>query len=207
MKTLHPATRIFCFVVLAVLLQGMVWQNMLGLFCGILLLQWPSRCRIFLQLLMRARWLLFSMLLIYALATPGEYLPGWPDCCAPTYEGMQQGGLQALRLLLMFSALSLVLSQTTREELIAGIMVWLRPFKPFGISSQRFAVRLWLTLHYVENTPPGLVRRLRISGWHLERLLDEVATKPEPLKIPLFAWSFMDALMVLIMAIFLWRMV
>lgn len=204
---MHPATRIFCLLVLALLLQGLAWQNMLVLLCGILLLQWPGRCRIFLQLLKRARWLMLSLLLIYTLATPGEYLPGWPDCCAPTYEGVQQGGLQALRLLLMLSALSLVLSKTTREGLIAGIMVWLRPFKPFGISSSRFAVRLWLTLHYVENTPPGLVRRMRIGGWHLERLLDEVASKPEPLNIPLFAWSFMDVLVALITVILLWRMV
>lgn len=204
---MHPATRIFCLLVLALLLQGLALQNMLVLLCGILLLQWPGRCRIFLQLLKRARWLMLSLLLIYTLATPGEYLPGWPDCCAPTYEGVQQGGLQALRLLLMLSALSLVLSKTTREGLIAGIMVWLRPFKPFGISSSRFAVRLWLTLHYVENTPPGLVRRMRIGGWHLERLLDEVASKPEPLKIPLFAWSFMDVLIALIAVILLWRMV
>lgn len=190
--TLHPATRIFCLVALAVVLQAMSWPLMWGLLAVLLLVQWQVRWRDFRRLTRRARWLLLSILLIYAVATPGEYLSGWPDCCAPTYEGLQQGALQALRLVLMLAALALVLAHTAREDFIAGILAWLRPFSALGMTPERFAARLWLTLFYVENNPPGLVKRLRLSHWRLAQLMEEPGEPPGELKIPLRIWGWLD---------------
>lgn len=69
---------------------------------------------------------------------------------APTYEGIKQGTVQILRLLVMLSALTIVLATTTKEQLISGIFFLARPLSRLGFSAERFAVRLWLTLHYVE---------------------------------------------------------
>jgi energy-coupling factor transport system permease protein len=202
--SLHPATRILCLVILAAWLPMMRWPIMLALLLLVLLPQVADGWRDFRRLVRRARWLLASVLLIYAFATPGEFVAAWPECCAPTYEGLHQGMLQALRLLLMLAALSLVLARTSREGFIAGIWLWLRPLAVFGISAERFATRLWLTLHYVENTPPDLVKRLRLAHWRLAVLLDETIAAPERLHIPLYPWGMSDVAAVLVLMLAGW---
>ncbi|WP_286162421.1 CbiQ family ECF transporter T component [Methylobacillus flagellatus] len=111
---------------------------------------WPR----FVSMLRRSRLLLLSLLLIYAWTTPGEYLPGWPLWLAPSYEGLAAGGLQLLRLALMLAALSLLLQTTSREQFIAGLLQLASPLRFIGLDPQRFAARLWLTLHYLEQMPP-----------------------------------------------------
>lgn len=121
----------------------------------------------------RARWLLASILMIYAYATPGEYVTALPEQVAPTYEGLHAGVLQAIRLLCMLGALSVLLATTTREDFVVGIMLLLSPLRLCGLAPERFAVRLWLTIHYVEHMPEGFIRRLRQQGWRLDAALME----------------------------------
>jgi len=132
-----------------------------------------------LKLLKRARWLFLSILLIYAFATPGEYVAGFPDAFAPTYEGIKSGLMQALRLAVMLGALSLVLATSSREQFMSGIYVLLRPFRILGISPERFSARLWLTLHYAETMPKGIIKHLKQQGWNLEELLNAEQEAPE----------------------------
>jgi energy-coupling factor transport system permease protein len=179
---LHPVTRIISLILLAIALQMAKWQG-LGL-CLVLLmlgLLWQQRGSAeFVKLLRRARWLLLSILLIYAFATPGEYVPGIADAIAPTYEGLRSGAMQALRLVTMLAALAWLLAGCSREQLMSGIYMLLLPFKPLGANPERFAVRLWLTLYYVENVPPGLINRLREHGWKLQQLIDEPLDQATP---------------------------
>ena len=108
----------------------------------------------FLKLLRKMRWLLLFLLVIYAFNTPGEYLRGWPFDFAPTYEGLQAGLLQAGRISIMLAGVSILLTITSRESLMAGFFLLLYPLKGIGLPPERLAVRLWLTLHYVETVPP-----------------------------------------------------
>lgn len=108
----------------------------------------------FLKLLRKMRWLLLFLLVIYAFNTPGEYLRGWPFDFAPTYEGLQAGLLQAGRISIMLAGVSILLTITSRDSLMAGFFLLLYPLKGIGLHPERLAVRLWLTLHYVETVPP-----------------------------------------------------
>jgi hypothetical protein len=63
---------------------------------------------------------------------------------------------------------------------MSGIYTLLLPFKSLGANPERFAVRLWLTLYYVENAPPGLIRRLREQGWKLQQIIDEPPGEASP---------------------------
>jgi energy-coupling factor transport system permease protein len=171
---LHPVIRIISLMLLAVALQMAKWHGLSLCLTLVLLGVWQQHGgREFAKLIRRARWLLLSILLIYAFATPGEYVPGMPDIIAPTYEGLRGGLMQATRLIAMLAALAWLLSGCSREQLMSGIYTLLLPFKPLGANPERFAVRLWLTLHYAENAPPGLIQRLREHGWKLEQLIDE----------------------------------
>ncbi len=107
-----------------------------------------------LRILKRLRWLIITMLLVYAFNTPGEYISfgsNTPWFIAPTYEGMQAGVSQVLRLSVVVMALALLLNRTNRDALIGSLYSLFKPLSCFGLDPERFSVRLWLTLHYVEN--------------------------------------------------------
>ncbi len=105
------------------------------------------------SLVRRTRVLLSVMLLLYAFTTEGAPLfPGW-EHAFPSHEGLMAGVLQAWHLLLMIAALAVVLAYLPRQKLLTGIYVLLLPLKPLGMPVERFAVRLWLTLHYTETAP------------------------------------------------------
>jgi energy-coupling factor transport system permease protein len=147
---LHPATRILLFVICAVTLQWLHHAALTGLTAALLVLLVQLRVREFAVLMRRARFLLFSLVIIYALATPGEILLPFLGPMSPTLEGLQSGALQAWRLAVLLAALALLLGTTARGKLLAGLYALLKPFRVFGVDAERIAVRLWLTLHYAE---------------------------------------------------------
>ncbi len=108
--------------------------------------------RRFCSLVVRMRYVLLALAVIYAFATPGEALIDALGRQSPTRAGVITGGLQLLRLAIALAGLSLVLSTTERSEFLSGV-VWLtRPLRLFGVDITRLAVRLSLTLSYAEDT-------------------------------------------------------
>jgi energy-coupling factor transporter transmembrane protein EcfT len=151
----HPSIKIFCVLVLAIAVHVPNDQvlSLMAVMLSILLLYY--RASGFWRMLRRVRWLLISMVLIFAFNTPGEYLPQWPFELAPTYEGLHAGLLQAVRLCMMLAGLALLLATTNRENLMAGFFLLLYPLRLVKLHPERFAARLWLTLHYVDHAPPA----------------------------------------------------
>lgn len=148
----HPAVQIIVWLSLAFLAQRLVPLSLPG-FSLLLLAIALCRCpRQLLQLLKRTRWILLSLLLIYAYSTPGTALIGSLGVYAPTREGMLEGALQLGRLLAMLSGLAILLSLLTRTQFICGIFVLAYPLRWVGVSRERVAVRLALTLQYAEPT-------------------------------------------------------
>jgi energy-coupling factor transporter transmembrane protein EcfT len=170
--------------------------SILGVILGLLMLQF--RAAVFWRMLKRTRWLLVTLILVFAFSTPGEYLPDWPFEVGPTYEGLRSGAIQAGRLTVMLAGLSLLLATTDREHLIAGLLTLLGPLKYLKLPVERFAARLWLTLHYVEQ--PATLK----SG---QRLTDRLAafstiedeftqSAPEMIVVPLSFFTWYDGLVV-----------
>jgi energy-coupling factor transport system permease protein len=198
MNELHPSVRILALLGLAIAVQGMQWYMLLvaAIILGVLLLYFHAL--LFGNILRRARWLLVSLLIIYAFTTPGEYLRGLPFEILPTYEGIVSGLQQITRLTLMLAGLTLLLVTTKRESMMAGAYLLLSPLRLLGLAPERFAARLWLTLHYVEQTP--LPRRQA-----LRHLLENFHTTPEPAQgmekiiivLPRFGWC--DALVLAVL--------
>jgi energy-coupling factor transport system permease protein len=83
--------------------------------------------------------------------------------------------MQLGRLCAMLAGLALLLATTGREQLIGGFYLLLRPLRHVGLEPQRFAARLWLTLHYVEQRPPQTMR-----GSLFERLTASQAPMEQP---------------------------
>ena len=105
------------------------------------------------RLLRRTRWLMAVLLLTYAYTLPGT--PLWPplEWASPTLEGLRQGALRVARLALMLAGLAALLASTSRPRLIYGLYGLARPLTGFGFDRRAFAVRLGLTLDYVEHAP------------------------------------------------------
>jgi energy-coupling factor transporter transmembrane protein EcfT len=150
---LHPSLKIILLVLLAAGVQHTGWYMLALVGCVLVLLTMYWHVALLRKLLFRSRWLLLTLVTIYAFTTPGEYLPGW-ESYGLTYEGLHQGALQTVRLTIMLTGLALLLGTTERDALMAGIYRLINPLRIFKISPDRFTARLWLTLHYVEQERP-----------------------------------------------------
>lgn len=147
----HPATLIFLWACFTLALQSL--QAAVLLLAGLPVLLAASLLaghRLF-ALLRRTRWIMLSLLLIYAYATPGEAV--WVPLAqfSPTYEGLGDGLLQLSRLLFVLASLSILLNSLSQQQLVGGLYTLSYPLRIVGLSRERLAVRLALTLHYAES--------------------------------------------------------
>ena len=151
------------------------------------------------QLVRRTRWIMLSLLLIYAYSTPGQALPESLGAFGPTREGLADGVLQLVRLLAALAGLAILL-RLHRQQLISGLYTLFAPLQWLELSRERFAVRLALTLHYAE------VAMLRGKGnWQdvLNGLFEPYGTTEDrgqktgdrEMELPLIRFSVADALL------------
>jgi len=155
----------------------------------------------FMQLLRRTRWIMLSLLLIYAWSTPGHALPESFGTFGPTREGLLDGALQLIRLLAALAALAILLERLHRQQLIAGLYTLFAPLRLIGLSRERFAVRLALTLHYAE------VAMLRgKGGWRdtLNDLFEPHGETTRHMELPLHRFGIGDALLLGLALLLLW---
>jgi energy-coupling factor transporter transmembrane protein EcfT len=159
----HPASRILIYLLAALAIPGLPFFLLSILFLlaiGALIVQRRAP----LGLIYRTRWLLLILLFGYAYSFPGESI--WPALgnFGPSWEGAQQGGEQAARLIVVLLWLDVLVLRLPADELLSGLYQLIRPFARLGIDPSRVALRLGLTLRAIE----GLER----GRGNLKRLLD-----------------------------------
>lgn len=203
----HPATQIMAWGMLVAAMQALTLNALLisagfAMSCA-LLLSWHK----FMQLVRRTRWVMLSLLLVYAYSTPGEALSDALGVFGPSREGLTDGVLQLTRLLAALAGLAVLLERLHRQQLIAGLYTLFAPLRFIGLSRERFAVRLALTLHYAE------VAMLRDTHrWQdaLIGLFEPVSgdsdhrTEARKLELPLFRFTAADALLTGFSLLLLW---
>ncbi len=150
MLRINVITQLLGFFVLAIIVNTLHIQTLLVLQMCLLGLIFLKRQVQYLRTLKRFKWFFLVMMSIFAFNTPGEHVAGLPLAISPTYEGLLAGSTQTLRICLMLAAISLIIIANTRQQLISGFYFIFSPLKILGLAVERFAARLWLTLHYVE---------------------------------------------------------
>ena len=199
MMHIHPALQISTWCVLIALMQQLDFL-MLLLVAGIMLaasayFAAPKLA----QLLRRTRWILLSLLVIYAYATPGQAaLPMLGDW-SPVREGLQDGTAQLLKLLVALASLAILLEKLPRLQLIAGLYSLFAPLKFLGVSRERCAIRLALTLHYAE------LAMLRKNARWQDALQDLVTPHDgvlEPIILPVQRMTRLDYCVALLLFLF-----
>jgi len=150
---MHPVIRVLVFIVFSInvsridlseLFIALLILLLLALMCNGL--SWSTTFRF----LKRLRWLFLSILLLYAWFTPGQALFNTQqERFMPTYEGLQAGLLQVSSLIMIITALVILISDLSRDRLLAAIYWLSRPVWLLGISRERLVVRLVLAMTYV----------------------------------------------------------
>lgn len=159
----HPAVQILVWVLLALLAQRVHPLALLVLSSVLFVLALRLCAAQLLRLLRRTRWILFSLLLIYAYTTPGTALWAPLGVFAPTREGLLDGLLQLGRLLCVLSGLAILLELLPQTQLISGLYTLAYPMRWLGLSRERIAVRLALTLEYAESAMSDTAKDWRTS--------------------------------------------
>ncbi|OHC72978.1 MAG: hypothetical protein A3H93_10770 [Rhodocyclales bacterium RIFCSPLOWO2_02_FULL_63_24] len=121
-------------------------------------------------LLRRSRWLLLTMLIMFGWLTPGTPLPNLPGA---SQEGLLLAADNIARLIVALSIVALILKVLPPPELVAGMRSLLAPLAFLGVSRDRIAVRLALTLNEVEASRNGATGKLSMA-----RMLTLPATVP-----------------------------
>lgn len=196
----HPATKILLWLGFAIAVQGLGREFLALISVAAATLLLAARPVGIFHMVRRARWLLLSLLLIYAFATPGDALFPALGTFSPSLQGLQGGGLQAWRLLLLLLALGWLLQSCPRDSLLSGLYVLMRPFRAVGLDADRVAVRLWLTLQYAEQQP-----RRNVQGWwsDLRATLDPVPHVATEITLELPAFDWPDAAILAVAVLFL----
>ncbi|MGB2832298.1 MAG: CbiQ family ECF transporter T component [Methylotenera sp.] len=154
----------------------------------------------FLRVVRRMRWLFISILLVYAFATPGEYISNFPVSFAPTYEGLQFGLLQIAKLLIALASLSILLTSSTNAQLMAGLYCLLSPLKLLGLNVGRFTARLLLTLDYVEELALEKTFKLQFNQLDAIHLTTENVTIDKIVVLQQFPFTIADKLVLCTLA-------
>jgi len=197
----HPAAQILTWCLLAATLQALAPGALLITSGVILLGAFVTSRHKFVLLLRRTRWVMLSLLLIYAWSTPGQALFDLLGRFSPTHEGLADGSMQLVRLLAALAGLAILLERLHRQLLIAGLYTLFAPMQWLGMSRERLSVRLALTLHYAEVTV------LRGSGDWQATLRSLFEMRDEPMKqmeLALYRFGLGDAALLLTAIMAIW---
>jgi hypothetical protein len=189
----HPAAQIVTWCLLVAILQFLTLEILLAAAGFILLVALLLSAHKLRQLLRRTRWIMLSLLMVYAYSTPGQPLLEAFGMFSPSREGLGDGVLQLTRLLSALAALAILLDRLDRQQLIAGLYTLLAPLQLLGMSRERVAVRLALTLHYAE------VAMLRESNtWQdsLRSLFEPRGETSKQMELRLYRFGISDGLLV-----------
>lgn len=148
----HPAIQILIWITLSIAAQALSAPGLLLMTVVLFFVAAKLDSRQLFSLIRRTRWILLSLLLVYAYSSPGVALVTELGRYSPTQEGLTDGLMQLGRLLSMLSGLAILLSLLTQAQFISGIYTLAYPLNWFGGSRERVAVRLALTLQYAEPT-------------------------------------------------------
>lgn len=205
MFKINIITQLLIFFVMAISINFLHLKVLLGLLMFVSLLLAATKNDRFLHAAMRFKWFLLVMLFIYAFSTPGEHITQWPFSISPTYEGLTAGVTQGLRILLMLAGLSLILASNTRQQLISGFYFIFSPLNNLGLTVERFAARLWLTLHYVEKKRSADNRQDFIGQLKNMASLESNQTDEDVsviLTVPNFNWLDIAVIVLLFVAVY-----
>jgi energy-coupling factor transporter transmembrane protein EcfT len=197
----HPAALIISWCIVVVMLQKISFTPLLMTASLVFFAAFVLSKHKFIQLIRRTRWVMFSLLIIYSYTTPSQPLLEALGNFSPSREGLIDGVLQLTRLLSALAALAILLDRLDRPQLIAGLYTLFAPMQWLGLSRERLAVRLALTLHYAE---VAMLRRTDTWQDSLRSLFEPHGESTKHIELPISRFSLSDVLLMTGALFMLW---
>lgn len=203
---MHVSVKFGCLVFLALVLSDIQHYQLIGLVSVLSCIAFIFYARDFTHMLRRVRWLLMILVMVYAFSTPGEYIQSFKLPVRPTYEGLIAGLTQTLTIVAMLAGLALVLSSTPRAKLIGGLYQLFSPLQKLGVKTEKIAVRIWLTLHYVESRRPLINTKIFDLNDALNAHLThhQVVNHDIPIEVDVLQWQDYMLVALLSVAMLFW---
>lgn len=164
---MHPLIRVVCFLVFS---GGLAFGGGVELAGGVVLLATaylvcsPRLLSPALTMILRMRWFLLSLFIVYGWFTPGPPLVGAEGApftaLWPTREGVLAGLLRAALLAAIVAGANLLLRTTSRDELLVAVHGLTRPLAWLGVSRERVAVRMVLVIEALDPVRRIVTERL-----------------------------------------------
>jgi len=198
----HPAVFILIWISLTIAMQSLHATALLVAGVPLLVVAYTLAPGRLIVLFRRTRWIMLSLLIIYAYATPGVAV--WHSLAqfSPTHEGIIDGLLQLCRLAFALAGLAILLGMLSQQQFIGGLYTLGYPLRYVGLSRDRIAVRLALTMHYAES-----VILDTSSNWRsaIEKMLAPAEIKQNAIEIHSVPFKVLDGfLLLLVCALLVW---
>jgi len=175
---MHPLVKILYFVLILSLMSFLSNLLLHLLFIVVCVFAMSLQLRSFVRVVMRMRWLFISILIIYGFGTPGELIPHIPLDFSPTFDGLQLGLLHIEKITIALATLNILFITGSKQALILGLYMLLSPLKYVGLNIEKFAVRLFLTLEYVEDFATQRHKPFNLNQFdHLYLSVDGLSTE------------------------------
>jgi len=117
------------------------------------------------RLLVRIRFLLLAILVLFAWWTPGEAIfMDWPRA-SPSREGLRLALTHGARLTALVCWVAILLGRMPADRLVSGLYALARPCAVFGLPAERIALRLLLVLRYASAAASGERPWRDWKGW------------------------------------------
>lgn len=189
---LHPTARLLIWLLLAVFLQISHFPFLFA--AGAILLLQGQTVRVhWWRLFRRTRLLLATLFLVFAYGMPGS--PVLDSSWLPSQEGLYEGALHTLRLIVLLGSLSWLLAPLGHQALMGGLWYLLRPLQKVGLPTDKSVIRLTLVLEYLEKMPKQQWRQ-----WLAPQPVDGA---PTTVTIATPPWSTRDTLSLLVFSLLL----
>jgi energy-coupling factor transport system permease protein len=201
----HPAVQILVWIMLALLVQRLQGVELLNSCIALIALALTLCAEQMLSLIRRTRWIMVVLLFIYAYSTPGVAVLSQFGSLSPTWEGLSDGATQLGRLLSVLAGLAILLALLPLARLVSGLYSLMYPLRWFGLSRERFAVRLALTLENAESAMRDTASDWRTS---IGNALKPNSSGTSHIELDVQAFKLVDALVLLVCVVLMigvWR--
>jgi hypothetical protein len=149
---MHPSITILLFLVGICIVNWLSPHPLIFAAIAIIIAAMTLAAKSFVKLLSRMMVFFLSVMLIYALLTPGQYIQfdGLMNQTLVTYEGVINGGLQVLRLVMILALMSIAFNQMQQKHFLYGLYIYLKLLNACQIQTGKFIARVYLTMQYAE---------------------------------------------------------
>jgi len=160
---MHSFISIFTYIAI-LLTMGLLPITLFWLlFVAVFSVAFYLQNQIFLKRLLKLKWLFLSIFLVCAFGTPGEYFSSAAIQYLPTKEGVILGVEQTAKIIIAIASLSVLFYKKDMQSLIQGVYILLLPLKCLKLNVNKIAIRLLLTLNYVNTMTQASSKKMHFS--------------------------------------------